>query len=155
MMDDSRPTAEKFCKEMSLLKKRLAIILSLAGIMICACICVFGLKMTEEKGYSFVTALSIDDIAEKMQEEDGFYLTVALPEHVRNEYSLSYEKLTIQTSKDIFEQVKANEGFVGATLQVTIPEGRPEKEIGIVLKEKLAEYCRIISVTTKENVVIQ
>ncbi len=155
MMDDSRPTAEKFCKEVSLLKKRLAIILSLAGIMICACICVFGLKMTEEKGYSFVTALSIDDIAEKMQEEDGFYLTVALPEHVRNEYSLSYEKLTIQTSKDIFEQVKANEGFVGATLQVTIPEGRPEKEIGIVLKEKLAEYCRIISVTTKENVVIQ
>lgn len=154
-MDDSRPTAEKFCKEVSLLKKRLAIILSLAGIMICACICVFGLKMTEEKGYSFVTALSIDDIAEKMQEEDGFYLTVALPEHVRNEYSLSYEKLTIQTSKDIFEQVKANEGFVGATLQVTIPEGRPEKEIGIVLKEKLAEYCRIISVTTKENVVIQ
>lgn len=154
-MDDSRPTAEKFCKEMSLLKKRLAIILSLTGIMICACICVFGLKMTEEKGYSFVTALSIDDIAEKMQEEDGFYLTVALPEHVRNEYSLSYEKLTIQTSKDIFEQVKANEGFVGATLQVTIPEGRPEKEIGIVLKEKLAEYCRIISVTTKENVVIQ
>lgn len=155
MMDDSSPTAEKFCKEVSLLKKRLAIILSLAGIMICACICVFGLKMTEEKGYSFVTALSIDDIAEKMQEEDGFYLTVALPEHVRNEYSLSYEKLTIQTSKDIFEQVKANEGFVGATLQVTIPEGRPEKEIGIVLKEKLAEYCRIISVTTKENVVIQ
>lgn len=155
MMDDSRPTAEKFCKEVSLLKKRLAIILSLAGIMICACICVFGLKMTEEKGYSFVTALSIDDIAEKMQEEDGFYLTVALPEHVRNEYSLSYEKLTIQTSKDIFEQVKANEGFVGAALQVTIPEGRPEKEIGIVLKEKLAEYCRIISVTTKENVVIQ
>ena len=155
MMDDSRPTAEKFCKEVSLLKKRLAIILSLAGIMICACICVFGLKMTEEKGYAFVTALSIDDIAEKMQEEDGFYLTVALPEHVRNEYSLSYEKLTIQTSKDIFEQVKANEGFVGATLQVTIPEGRPEKEIGIVLKEKLAEYCRIISVTTKENVVIQ
>ena len=155
MMDDSRPTAEKFCKEVSLLKKRLAIILSLAGIMICACICVFGLKMTEEKGYTFVTALSIDDIAEKMQEEDGFYLTVALPEHVRNEYSLSYEKLTIQTSKDIFEQVKANEGFVGATLQVTIPEGRPEKEIGIVLKEKLAEYCRIISVTTKENVVIQ
>ena len=155
MMDDSRPTAEKFCKEVSLLKKRLAIILSLAGIMICACICVFGLKMTEEKGYSFVTALSIDDIAEKMQEEDGFYLTVALPEHVRNEYSLSYEKLTIQTSKDIFKQVKANEGFVGATLQVTIPEGRPEKEIGIVLKEKLAEYCRIISVTTKENVVIQ
>ncbi len=155
MMDDSRPTAEKFCKEVSLLKKRLAIILSLAGIMICACICVFGLKMTEEKGYTFVTALSIDDIAEKMQEEDGFYLTVALPEHVRNEYSLSYEKLTIQTSKDIFEQVKANEGFVGATLQVTIPEVRPEKEIGIVLKEKLAEYCRIISVTTKENVVIQ
>lgn len=155
MMDDSSPTAEKFCKEVSLLKKRLAIILSLAGIMICACICVFGLKMTEEKGYTFVTALSIDDIAEKMQEEDGFYLTVALPEHVRNEYSLSYEKLTIQTSKDIFEQVKANEGFVGATLQVTIPEGRPEKEIGIVLKEKLAEYCRIISVTTKENVVIQ
>ncbi len=155
MMDDSRPTAEKFCKEVSLLKKRLAIILSLAGIMICACICVFGLKMTEEKGYSFVTALSIDDIAEKMQEEDGFYLTVALPDHVRNEYSLSYEKLTIQTSKDIFKQVKANEGFVGATLQVTIPEGRPEKEIGIVLKEKLAEYCRIISVTTKENVVIQ
>ena len=155
MMDDSRPTAEKFCKEVSLLKKRLAIILSLAGIMICACICVFGLKMTEEKGYTFVTALSIDDIAEKMQEEDGFYLTVALPEHVRNEYSLSYEKLTIQTSKDIFKQVKANEGFVGATLQVTIPEGRPEKEIGIVLKEKLAEYCRIISVTTKENVVIQ
>lgn len=154
-MDDSRPTAEKFCKEVSLLKKRLAIILSLAGIMICACICVFGLKMTEEKGYAFVTALSIDDIAEKMQEEDGFYLTVALPEHVRNEYSLSYEKLTIQTSKDIFEQVKANEGFVGATLQVTIPEGRPEKEIGIVLKEKLAEYCRIISITTKENVVIQ
>ena len=155
MFFDSRPTAEKFCKEVSLLKKRLAIILSLAGIMICACICVFGLKMTKEKGYSFVTALSIDDIAEKMQEEDGFYLTVALPEHVRNEYSLSYEKLTIQTSKDIFEQVKANEGFVGATLQVTIPEGRPEKEIGIVLKEKLAEYCRIISVTTKENVVIQ
>lgn len=155
MMDDSSPTAEKFCKEVSLLKKRLAIILSLAGIMICACICVFGLKMTEEKGYTFVTALSIDDIAEKMQEEDGFYLTVALPEHVRNEYSLSYEKLTIQTSKDIFKQVKANEGFVGATLQVTIPEGRPEKEIGIVLKEKLAEYCRIISVTTKENVVIQ
>ena len=155
MMDDSRPTAEKFCKEVSLLKKRLAIILSLAGIMICACICVFGLKMTEEKGYTFVTTLSIDDIAEKMQEEDGFYLTVALPEHVRNEYSLSYEKLTIQTSKDIFEQVKANEGFVGATLQVTIPEVRPEKEIGIVLKEKLAEYCRIISVTTKENVVIQ
>ena len=155
MMDDSRPTAEKFCKEVSLLKKRLAIILSLAGIMICACICVFGLKMTEEKGYSFVTALSIDDIAEKMQEEDGFYLTVALPEHVSNEYSLSYEKLTIQSSKDIFEQGKENEGFVGATLQVTIPEGRPEKEIGIVLKEKLAEYCRIISVTTKENVVIQ
>ncbi len=137
------------------MKKRLAIILSLAGIMLCACICVFGFQTTKSKDYTFVTTLSIDDIIEKTQGEDGFYLTVALPEYVREEYSLPYEKLTIQTSEDIFEKVKANEGFAGMTLQVTIPNGQPKREIGMVLKEKLTEYCRVTSVTTKGNTVIQ
>ncbi len=137
------------------MKKRAAVILSLAGIMLCACICVFGFQTAEAKDYTFVTALSIDDITEKTQEEDGFYLTVALPEHVREEYGLAYENLTIQTSKGIFEQVKADKGIVGVTLQVTLPDGQPKRGIGMVLKEKLTEYCRIISVTTKGNAVIQ
>lgn len=137
------------------MKKRLAVIISLAGIMLCACVCVFSFQTAEAKDYTFVTALSIDDITEKTYEEDQFYLTVTLPEHMREEYSLSYDELTIQTSKEIFDQVKLNNGFTGATLQVTIPEGQPEKEIGIVLKGKLMEYCRIISLTTKDNVVIE
>lgn len=137
------------------MKKRLAVIMFLAGIMACACILFFGFQTAEAKDYTFVASLSIDNITEKTQGEDGFYLTVALPEYVREEYSLPYDKLTIQTSEDIFEKVKANEGFAGVTLQVTIPNGQPKREIDMVLKEKLTEYCRVISVTTKGNAVIQ
>ncbi len=84
------------------------------------------------------------EVRGRKRSQDGeYYLTVLLEEDVAEEYGLSDDSLTLETVESIFNQVIANSGFVGITMDVTIPEGATEKEIGVILKEGRGEYCRI------------
>ena len=73
---------------------------------------------------------------------------------VVKEYHLSNNKFTIPVNKDVYDQIVVNDGFIGVTLQVTIPEGQTHADIGTILKEGLVEYCKIIAVTKTDNIVI-
>lgn len=128
--------------------------LMVAFILLCLAVCVFGVvKMSNKDDHSFVTALSIYDITEKKQ-DDEFYLTVALDDFVVEEYSLSQNDFTFQVKESIYNKVIANSGFTGVSLKVTIPYDQPKSDIGMILKENRTDYCEIISVTTKDNILI-
>ena len=125
---------------------------------VCLVICivlisVFCLKLPSAKGYSFVSSVPITDITDKFYSDD-YYVTVVLEDDIVEEYSLKHNQLTIPVNKDIYNQVVVNDGFAGITLQVTVPSNQPKTDIGMVLKEERAEYCRIVSVTDKDNIVL-
>ena len=127
-------------------------------ILVCLIICtisisVFCLKPANTKNYNFVASVPISDITDKFYSKE-YYMTVILDNCIVEEYNLKHNKLTIPVSKDIYDQVVVNDGFTGITLQVTMPSDQPKTDIGMVLKEELVEYCRITSVTNKDNVVI-
>lgn len=131
------------------MKKRWIAICSLICIaMILICIIVF--RMSRKEGYIFGDAIPIDVISDKHC-DDGYYLTVLLPDYVKEEYSLQYDELTLQTSKRIYDQIDVEDRFAGISVRVTIPYGESKKDIGMVLKEKLADYCMIVGVATSDN----
>lgn len=110
-------------------------------------------KISNKNEYSFVTSIAIYDITEKIH-EDEFYLTVALGDCTIEEYNLPYDKLTLRASERIYDEVVVNSGFIGVSLEITIPYNQPKSDIGMILKEKHTDYCEIIAVTTKNNVLI-
>lgn len=108
---------------------------------------------TADTGHTFITSIPVLDITDKFS-EDEFYVTIVLDDCIVEEYRLTYNELTVPVNEEIYDEIVVNEGFAGVTLQVTIPDNQPKSDIGMVLKEKLTQYCKIISVTTTKNIVI-
>ncbi len=127
------------------------LIILLAAVM---AICAFSLpKILSKSDTTVITALSVKDVKEKIHTDD-YYLTVLLDDFVVQEYGLSYNSLKLKTTESIYNQIKPGSGFSGVSLKITIPENQEKRDLGMVLKEKLSDWCLIIGITTKDNKII-
>ena len=127
---------------------------ALAVVMTCAVICV-GWVVTASKRIEGVTivTLSVDSIAGKFHNEDGYYLTLALEDGVIEDYHLSYDEVSIKTGKNLYDKVVPGERSPGVTLKITDPE-KECRDIGALMKVKRHELCEIISVTAADHSII-
>ncbi len=133
-----------------IMKKYLIPLLVVIGIVIC----VFSiLKISTKPDTTIITTLSIQDITEKSH-TDNYYLTILLDDFVVQEYGLSYNSLTFKTTESIYNKVKVNTGFVGVSLKIVIPTNQEKRDLGMILKENLTDWCEIVGITTKDNVII-
>lgn len=133
----------------------------LVSIVIVILICIFmgigwliavsGEKKNER---ATITPVSIDSIAEKYHNEDGYYLTVVLEDSAIEYYHLSYDKVSFKTGQRIYDKVFPEDDFIGVSLKMTQPEKRSYVDLGSVLKGKQEELCEIISVTKADNSLI-
>ena len=123
----------------------------LAVVMTCAVIGV-GWFITASKRIEGVTivTLSVDSIAGKFHNEDGYYLTLALEDGVIEDYHLSYDEVSIKTGKNLYDKVVPGERSPGVTLKITDPE-KECRDIGALMKVKRHELCEIISVTAADH----
>ena len=87
---------------------------------------VIGWKSFPKEDFFFVTTLSISDIADKQQADD-YTLTLVLEDSLVQEYGLPDRQLTLSAKDSLWQQVEPQSGFVGATLEVTIPAGAAQK----------------------------
>ncbi|WP_322198990.1 hypothetical protein [Acutalibacter intestini] len=126
----------------------------LAVVMTCAVIGV-GWFITASKRIEGVTivTLSVDSIAGKFHNEDGYYLTLALEDGVIEDYHLSYDEVSIKTGKNLYDKVVPGERSPGVTLKITDPE-KECRDIGALMKVKRHELCEIISVTAADHSII-
>ncbi len=132
------------------MKKYLIPLLVVIGIVIC----VFSiLKISTKPQTTTITTMSIQDVTEKNHTDD-YYLTLLLDDFVVEEFGLSYNSLTIKTTESIYNNVSVNSGFVGVSLKVTIPNNQETRDLGMILKENLTDWCQVIGITTKDNVII-
>lgn len=92
-----------------------------------------------------ITTLSVDSIAEKFHNDDGYYLTVALEDWLIEEYNLSYDRVTFKTGQDIYDKVSPGENYAGVTLKIREPDKCSNGDIRAVLKRELSDLCEIIS----------
>ena len=123
--------------------------------IICLVICVFSiLKIsTKPQSTTIITTLSIQDVTEKSHTDD-YYLRLLLDDFVVEEYALTYNSLIIKTTESIYNNVDVNSGFVGVSLEITIPSNQEKRDVGMILKENLTDGCKIIGITTKSNEII-
>lgn len=94
---------------------------------------------------AMITTLSIDSIAEKFHNEDGYYLTVALEDWLIEEYHLSYDRISIKTQWDIYDKASPGDGYAGVTLKIREPEKCSNGGVREVLQWDLSDLCDIIS----------
>ena len=131
------------------MKKYLIPLLVVIGIVIC----VFSILKISTKPDTTIITISIQNITEKSH-TDNYYLTILLDDSVVQEYGLSYNSLTFKTAESIYNKVKVNSGFVGASLKIVIPTDQEKRDLGMILKENLTDWCEIVGITTKDNVSI-
>ena len=133
------------------MKKYLILLFVIIGLVIC----VFSiLKIsTKPQATTIITTLSIQDVTEKSHTDD-YYLRLLLDDFVVEEYALTYNSLIVKTTESIYNNVDVNSGFVGVSLEITIPSNQEKRDIGMILKENLTDWCKIIGITTKNNEII-
>ena len=108
-----------------------------------------------EKERVTITPLSVEGIADKFRNEDGYYLTVGLEDWLVESCHLSYDSVSLKTGRSIYDQVAPGERSPGVTLRITVPENRPGGDlIRWVMKEERQDLCEIISVTRADNSLI-
>ena len=111
-------------------------------------------KEEKDEGVT-ITALSIEGIGEKFQNEDEYYLTVDLEDWLVDSYHLPYDRVSFKTRQDIYDKVVPGEPCSGVTLKIADPERRQSNDlIGWVMKERRHDLCEIISVSTAGNHII-
>lgn len=98
-----------------------------------------------------VTAIFVDSIAEKLHNEDGCFLTVALGDELVKEYNLPYDRVSVRTRQGIFDRVSPGDVCAGVTLKIRWPEKQSQADIGAELKRKQTDRWEIVSVTTADN----
>ncbi len=108
----------------------------------------------EKDGHVTVTSVSIESIAEKLHNEDGYYLTVVLEDSAVEFFHLSYDTVSFKTKQSIYDKVFPEDDFAGVSLKITEPEKRSRIDPGAVLREKQTDFCEIISVTKADNSLI-
>jgi len=101
-----------------------------------------------------ITSVSIESIAEKFHNEDGYYLTVVLEDSVVEFYHLSYDTVSFKTEQRIYDKVFPEDNFIGVSLKITEPEKRSRVDPGSVLREKQTDSCEIVSATKADNTII-
>ncbi len=122
---------------------------------------VFALASCKSKSdgelYWSVTMFA-DEVTDKFSSDDKFYLTIDLDDSMIDTYHLDDEELTIVTGKELYDKIAGNEKLLGVTLQVTVPADKKPAEqkdssdiVRWILQEKNVEYCKIESITTKDN----
>ena len=89
-----------------------------------------------------------------LEKKSIYYLTILLDDFVVQEYGLSYNSLTLKTTESIYNKVKVNSGFVGVSLKIVNPSNQEKRNLGMILKENLTDWCEVIGITTKGNVII-
>ena len=109
---------------------------------------------TEKNERATITSISVESIAEKFQNEDGYYLTVVLDDSMVEAYHLSYDRISLKTGQRIYDKILPEDNFAGVSLKITGPEKRSNADLGLVLKEKQDGFCEIISVTKADNSLI-
>ena len=123
-------------------------------VIICIAIFIFSImKISIKPDTTVITTLSIQDITDKSH-TDNYYLKILLDDFVVKEYGLSYNSLTLKTTESIYNKIKVNSGFSGISLKIVIPGSEEKRDLGMILKEKLTDWCEIIGITTKDNVII-
>lgn len=121
-------------------------ILAAAVVTACVVICAGWFAAAGQRDVDeAVTVLSIESIAEKFQDEDGYYLTVALEDWLIDEYDLSYDRATFRTRQDIYDEVSAGDKYAGVTLKISEPEKCGNGDVRAVLKWDMCDLCEIIS----------
>ena len=64
----------------------------------------------------------------------------------------SSDTFTFPTTKSIYDEVELNVGYLGVSLEVTLPEGYAKKaDMGYVLRENLTKYCKITKVMASDK----
>lgn len=101
-----------------------------------------------------ITSVSIESIAEKFHNEDGYCLTVVLEDSVVESYHLSYDTVSFKTGQRIYDKVFPEDDFIGVSLKITEPEKRSRIDPGSVLREKQTDSCEIVSATKADNTII-
>ncbi len=134
------------------MKKSLVIIFLVIGSIIVG-ICFYS-RMAYRDDYEFIVSVPVKDVVEK-KESDGFYLTVIFDNSIVDMYDLSYNKASIRVNESIYDKVAVNSGIISVSLKVVVPYNQGKQDLGLILKEQNMNLCRIISVTTQNNNIIE
>lgn len=135
------------------MKKKIGIA---AAVLLCA---IVGLAWYVPKSWAgedelvAIMSVSVDSIAEKFHDEDGYYLTVTLEDWLVEKFNLSYDRVSIRTRPGIYDKVSPGDVCAGVSLRVSWPEkpSPADVNIGPLLKKKQTDRWEIISVTTADN----
>ena len=107
-------------------------------------------KRSEERDYIYsMTTMSIERVTAKYEKDGAFYLTVVLDDF----YHLPDQKISLQTTESIYENVILNVKYVGAILRIQLPEEEKLMTIDAqsVLKLYGGEYCEITALTLADG----
>lgn len=123
----------------------------IAGVILSNC-------LKKDDGYFFWSTFFIDDITDKFYNSEEYYITVDLDDSMVEEYRLTSDTFTFPTTKSLYDRAELNVGYVGVSLQVTLPvtlpEGSKPPDMGLILRENLTEYCIITGATVEGNIPI-
>ena len=67
---------------------------------------------------------------------------------------MSYDKISFQTEKSIYDRVFLDDTFIGLSVKITVSEEQSNADLGLVLKMNNIELCEIVSLTKADNSVI-
>lgn len=124
-------------------------------VIVCVALCALLIfKISTKPQNTIITTLSVQDVTEKRHINYDYYLTLLLDDFVVEEYRLPHETLTIKTTKSIYDDVVVNSGFSGVSLKIVFPDNQEKRDLGMILKENLIDWCQVIGITTKDNVLI-
>ena len=91
----------------------------IAGVILSNC-------LKKDDGYFFWSTFFIDDITDKFYNSEEYYITVDLDDSMVEEYRLTSDTFTFPTTKSLYDRAELNVGYVGVSLQVTLPVTLPE-----------------------------
>lgn len=136
-------------------KCRISIISTAVVTLICICIAI-GCLMSDENRENNTTIVSvpIEGVADKIHNKQDYYITVVLEDSVIQSYNLSYDKISFQTKKSIYDRVFLDDTFIGLSVKITVSEEQSNADLGLVLKMNNIELCEIVSLTKSDNSVI-
>ncbi len=128
------------------------IIIATLIVIVCLFFIFFDIKIVNKNNLSLVSSVSICDIADKFHTDD-YYLTVQFDDFVVEDYHLSYNTLTLPTTKEIYDKIDLSKEYEyeGITIEVK-PYKKSDGDIDVMLKSKNTENWKISSVNMKEKV---
>ena len=130
------------------MKKRFAAAFLLAGFAVGVIAGVVLSKcLKKDGGYFFLSTFFIDDITDKGYDGEEYYITILLDDSMVEGCRLTSDTFSIPTTKSIHDQVALNVGYLGVSVEVTLPEGYAKTmDMGYIFRENLTEYCKITKV---------